>query len=115
MVKCFFSPCPFVFNNPECQKIFSFLFPYSSRRRCDSEARSAKRNVPGAIYQTPRYLENGPLEPGWYLMKRFPAFCDVISLVSYRYASPLEFVDDARTVFLNCEEFNEDDSEVRRQ
>ena len=29
-----------------------------------------------------------------------------------RYAGPYEFVDDARTVFLNCEEFNEDDSEV---
>lgn len=29
-----------------------------------------------------------------------------------RYQGPNEFVDDARTVFLNCEEFNEDDSEV---
>ena len=29
-----------------------------------------------------------------------------------RYSGPYEFVDDARTVFLNCEEFNEDDSEV---
>ena len=49
-------------------------------------------------------------------MKRFPEFSSgVTSFVSYRYASPLEFVDDARTVFLNCEEFNEDDSEVRRQ
>ncbi|CAH3184955.1 unnamed protein product, partial [Porites evermanni] len=35
-----------------------------------------------------------------------------IKLRDCQYASPLEFVDDARTVFLNCEEFNEDDSEV---
>ncbi|XP_022779270.1 bromodomain adjacent to zinc finger domain protein 2B-like isoform X4 [Stylophora pistillata] len=35
-----------------------------------------------------------------------------IKLRDCQYQGPNEFVDDARTVFLNCEEFNEDDSEV---
>lgn len=35
-----------------------------------------------------------------------------IKLRDCQYSGPNEFVDDARTVFLNCEEFNEDDSEV---
>lgn len=35
-----------------------------------------------------------------------------IKLRDCQYSGPCEFVDDARTVFLNCEEFNEDDSEV---
>jgi len=35
-----------------------------------------------------------------------------IKLRDCQYAAPSDFVDDARRVFLNCEEFNEDDSEV---
>jgi len=35
-----------------------------------------------------------------------------IKLRDCQYPGPADFVDDARTVFLNCEEFNEDDSEV---
>ena len=38
--------------------------------------------------------------------------CKSQSNLINRYPGPADFVDDARTVFLNCEEFNEDDSEV---
>ncbi|EDO44814.1 predicted protein, partial [Nematostella vectensis] len=35
-----------------------------------------------------------------------------IKLRDYQYSSPQEFAQDSRLVFANCEEFNEDDSEV---